>query len=169
MADSINKNNGGVSGGAALGHSARRLSMEEITAAFEEYIKDDLERQNQMANGMMKPSFVGADPEGMSVTLHFPVLPWELNRVGTLHGGVMATMLDHTLGLAANCYVGSWAPTLSLNVDYIRPAHLGDEILATATVVFIGRRVVRMRGQLILQGTGKLVASCSASFFNKEG
>lgn len=147
---------------------AASLTREEIESAFTAFLKDDLTRQGQMVNGMMAPTFVDADPDAMSVTLAFTVHPWEINRAGGLHGGVMASMLDHTLGLTAACYLGHWAPTLSLNIDYIRPANLDDKLLAKATVLSLGRRIIRMRGELLQAQTGKLVASCSATFFNKE-
>ncbi|MGN0712675.1 MAG: PaaI family thioesterase, partial [Anaerovoracaceae bacterium] len=93
---------------------------------------------------------------------------WEANRVGGLHGGIMASMLDHACGLTATAWLGHWAPTMSINIDYIRPAEIGDHLLAAATVVSLGRRLIRMRGELRSEETGKVVAACSATFFNKE-
>jgi uncharacterized protein (TIGR00369 family) len=148
--------------------AARRLGYEEMKEAMNRMIGDDLSRQASSVNGLMIPALVDVNPAEQSATLRFSVLPWEANRVSGLHGGIMAAMLDHTCGLTASCYLGHWAPTMSLSVEYIRPANMGDCLLATATLMSMGRRLIRMRGELRQESSGKLVATCSATFFNKD-
>ncbi|MCI8608868.1 MAG: PaaI family thioesterase [Firmicutes bacterium] len=144
------------------------MTTQEIQSIFEDYLTDDLTRQAHSVNGMMAPSFVSADPDTMTATLQFTVLPWESNRTGGLHGGIIGAMLDHTCGLIVSCFLGHWAPTMNLNVEYIRPVAPGDSLLATAHIISMGRHIIRVNGALCQQASGKLVASCTATFFNKE-
>jgi acyl-coenzyme A thioesterase PaaI-like protein len=65
-------------------------------------------------------------------------------------------MMDHTLGIAATSRIDGWAPTISLDMEYIRPANIGDALLATASIIAMGRRIIRMQGRLINEETGKL-------------
>ena len=130
--------------------------------------EDSCVRQKATTNGMMAPEFLRVDPESATAVFRYIIHPWEANRVGGLHGGIMASMLDHACGLTATAWLGHWAPTMSMNIDYIRPAEIGDRLLAAATVVSLGRRLIRMRGELRNEATGKVVAACSATFFNKE-
>lgn len=134
---------------------------------FESYMEDNRTRQKDSVNGMMGVEFVEAQEEEQSATFRFTVLPWEANRYGKLHGGIMGTMLDHSCGLAVSGYTGFNGVTLSMSVDYIRSATVGDHLLCKATLVSTGRRVIRVRGELYHESTGELVATCSATFYNK--
>ena len=140
---------------------------EQIKKAFENFMEDNRTRLSKSVNGMMAAEYVDADPAARSVTLRFPVLPWEGNRVGMLHGGIMAAMLDHVSNLTVSYYLGHWAPTLSMNLDYIHPASMGDSLLATASILSHGKKIIRITGRLVSEKNGKLIATCTASFFNK--
>ena len=141
---------------------------ERLTKVLTDLIDDVNTRQKETTNGLMAPQLVCVDEAAQSATFRYEVLPWEANRVGGLHGGIMATMLNHVCGLTVTGYIGHWAPTMSLNMEFIRPANIGDRLLVTATVVSIGRRVIRMCGEIVNEASGKLIATCTASFFNKE-
>ena len=141
---------------------------ERLTKVLTELLDDVHTRQRDIVNGLMAPQLVSVDENRQSATFRYVALPWETNRVGGLHGGVMASMLDHACGLTVTAYIGHWAPTMSLNMEYIRPASIGDSLLVTAWAVAVGRRTIRMRGEITSEATGKLIATCTASFFNKE-
>ena len=141
---------------------------EQVLAVLTELLEDVHTRQKDTVNGLMAPELHSIQLEEASVTFRYTVHPWEANRFGQLHGGIMTTMMDHACGLTATAYTGHRAPTLSLTTDYIRPANVGDQLLVTAAVVSKGRRIIRMRGEIIQEESGKLVATCTGSFFIKE-
>jgi len=141
---------------------------EQLAAALAALAEDSCIRQKDTVNGMMAPEFVDVDPEAMTATFCYTVHPWEANRVGQLHGGIMTTMLDHVCGLTVSAWLGHWAPTMSMSTDFIRPASVGDRMMVTARIISMGRRLIRVRGDLVNEATGKLAASCNATFFNKE-
>lgn len=86
------------------------------------------------------------------------------NPIGTVHGGVLCTLLDS----AAGCAVHSTLPagvgytSIDLNVKYLRAAHAGAELLATGTVVKGGRRVALAAAELH-DPDGRLVATATSS------
>jgi len=139
-----------------------------VSAATLSLLRDVHTRQADTVNGLMAPAFHSINPENRILTLQYKVKPWEANRFGQLHGGIMTTMLDHVCGLAVTTFTGHKTPTLSLTTDFIRPASVGDVLLATATMVSSGSRIIRMRGELTHSSTGKTVAVCSGTFFIKE-
>ena len=143
------------------------MAEKERIEAIARKIVHEVNEKKDTVNGMMAPEFVSVSEDG-AVTLRFRVLPWEANRAGLLHGGIMTTMLDHTLGITAAAHIEGWSPTISLDMEYIRPANIGDSLLATASIVALGRRIIRLQGKLIHEESGKLVAACTSSFFNKE-
>lgn len=143
-------------------------SREQLAAALTALAEDSCVRQKNTVNGMMAPEFLSVDPETMTAVFRYKVHPWEGNRVGQLHGGIMTTMLDHACGLTASAWLGHWAPTMSMSTDFIRPANVGDSLLVKASIISMGKRLIRLRGDLISEETGKIIAACSAAFFNKE-
>jgi uncharacterized domain 1 len=85
------------------------------------------------------------------------------NRKGDIHGGVLATLLDTTLGLAARGDVDVQAAisTLSLTVNYLRPAR-GD-LLCKASCLQKGRSIRFVEGQ-VTDKQGEVVATAVATF-----
>jgi uncharacterized protein (TIGR00369 family) len=80
-------------------------------------------------------------------------LPWDQRWLGDaedglVHGGVLSALLDAACGLAA--FMGLREPsliaTLDLRVDHLRPAEVGQRLIAEATVVRSTRQVLFVRG-----------------------
>ena len=87
-------------------------------------------------------ALVGAsDPEADDgrATLEVEVDERHLNPAGTVHGGLLATLVDTTMGAAVRSAVGDETPATSqLTVTYLHPGKPG-RLVVTA--------VVRKRGQ----------------------
>jgi len=143
-------------------------NRETVLAAISSLLEDVHTRQKDTLNGLMAPALHEVNPDSQSITFCYTVLPWEANRFGQLHGGIMTAMMDHACGMTITAYTEKQPPTLNLTTDYIRPADVGDELLVTASIVSAGRRIIRMRGEILQRNTGKLVAACTGSFFVKE-
>jgi uncharacterized protein (TIGR00369 family) len=69
-----------------------------------------------------------------SALLRFSAREEHLNQAGTLHGGVMATLVDTAMGAAVRSTVDDDVPATSqLTVTYLRPGKPGD-LTVTARV-----------------------------------
>ena len=82
-------------------------------------------------------SLIGAHPpeaaEG-EATLEVEVDDRHLNAAGTVHGGMLATLVDATMGSAIRSAVGDETPATSqLSLTYLRPGKPG-RVVVTATV-----------------------------------
>jgi len=88
-----------------------------------------------------------------------------LRTMGIAHGGLLATVLDSCLG----CACWTLAPpdnhvvTVQLNINYIRPAWLGETLTARAEVRHAGQMTAVSRGE-VRTGEGALVAAASGTF-----
>lgn len=74
------------------------------------------------------------------------------NPFGTVHGGVLATVLDSAMGMAAMTLMadGATATTVTLEVKYVRPvATDAGTLRAEGVVVHAGRRTVTAEGRLV--------------------
>jgi uncharacterized protein (TIGR00369 family) len=82
------------------------------------------------------------------------------NPLGTVHGGITATLLDSVMGGAVHTTLpaGMSYTTLSITVNYTRGAQTdGRRIIGTGTVVHAGRRTATAEGR-VLDENGKLIA-----------
>src|ERR1700689_4617151 len=82
------------------------------------------------------------DHEAETIEVLFTATEQFLNPAGDVQGGFLAAMLDETLGpaLVATLPDGHWAPTIDLQVQFLRPAKPG-ELRGAGRVVRRGREV----------------------------
>ena len=95
-----------------------------------------------------------------SIVASLDTRPDFANPLGTVHGGIAATLLDTVMGCAVHTTLaaGVGYTTLELKINYVRPAHTGGQKLAgTGSVIHVGRRVATAEGR-ILDEEGKLIA-----------
>ncbi|XP_008329893.1 acyl-coenzyme A thioesterase 13 isoform X1 [Cynoglossus semilaevis] len=81
------------------------------------------------------------------------------NRMGTLHGGMTATLVD-VISTMAVMYSERGAPGVSvdMNITYINAAKLGEDVIITAQVLKQGRTLAFATVDLTNKATGKLIA-----------
>ena len=84
-----------------------------------------------------------------------------LNPHGTVHGGVLATMLDVAMGTAVATTGGESPVTVSLTVTYLEPGRPG-RLTATARVRKRGKRLIVVEGQVVQDDD--VVADALATF-----
>jgi uncharacterized protein (TIGR00369 family) len=100
-----------------------------------------------------------------SVTVQLDPQEFHYNPLGTMHGGVISTLLD----TAAACSVHSTLPagvgytSLDLNVKFLRPITLSSgRLTCTGSVLQSGRRTALAEARLT-DGAGRLVAQAMSS------
>lgn len=82
------------------------------------------------------------DAENGHARLEFDAGEEHLNPAGTLHGGVLATLVDTAMGLAARSTIDDDVPATSqLTVTYLRPGRAGP-LAVTAQVRKQGEHLV---------------------------
>ena len=81
------------------------------------------------------------------------------NPMGSVHGGIAATLLDTVMGCAVQTTLddGEAFTTTDLQVHYVRTVNPGTAVHATGTVIHRGRRLATAEGRLVDE-RGKLVA-----------
>lgn len=88
-----------------------------------------------------------------------------LRTMGIAHGGLVAALLDSALGCA--CWTlapaGHHVVTVQLNINYIRPAWLGEKVTAIGEVRHAGQMTAVSRGE-VRTAEGALVASATGTF-----
>ena len=108
--------------------------------------------------------------EGRAV---FELKPAEFhyNPIGSVHGGIAATLLDSAMGCAINTLLprGVSYTTLELKVNYVRPMTRDTSVVrAEGNVIHLGGRIALAEGRLVDQ-SGKLYAHATTTCLVMRG
>ena len=76
--------------------------------------------------------------DGHSEATWTPSKEWG-NPVGNVHGGYIAVLVDDVAGMALLSLIGSGAPTVSLQVDYLNAMPMGRTYTARGDVIRAGK------------------------------
>ncbi|MFL6062756.1 MAG: PaaI family thioesterase [Marmoricola sp.] len=131
-----------------------------------------LETMQMIVEGVLPPPGI-AVLLGMSVVevgdgvATFELSPDErmMNPIGSIHGGIAATILDSCLGCAVHTTLGPGQgyTTAQLNVHYLRAMQPGmGPVRATGTVLHRGRTQSTAEGRLV-GPDGKLIAHATTT------
>jgi uncharacterized protein (TIGR00369 family) len=112
---------------------------------------------------LMGVSLVEVEP-GRAVFAIDPA-EWMYNPLGSVHGGIAATLLDSCLGCAVHTTLeaGVGYTTTDLHVRYVRAmTDTTGRVLAEGRVIHAGRRTATAEGRLCVERDGALVAHATA-------
>jgi uncharacterized protein (TIGR00369 family) len=151
------------------GHRTRTFSWQDpMASATLARERSGMEVLQAVIDGTVPPPPI-AELLGMElVEVHegravFAVQPaeWMYNPIGSVHGGIAATLLDSCMGCAIHSTLpaGVGYTTSDLQIRYSRGMTTDTgRVLAEGTVVHGGRRLATAEGRLTVESTGKLIA-----------
>lgn len=87
------------------------------------------------------------------------------NPIGSVHGGLVCTLLDSVTGCAAHSLLprGKGYASIEIKVNYLKAVRAGDgDLTATGTVVRSGARVSFAEG-VVIDARGAVVATATSS------
>lgn len=134
----------------------------KIVEVLKSYIGKEF-KENPSKFGAWMGGILREVEEG-KLTSEFVVRKEMANGIGTLHGGVIAGILDDLMGTTVvslgskNCFT-----TVNLNIDYFYPAKEGDVITAKAFMVKKGTVIHHVQAELWNLSIGKLLAKGSSN------
>jgi len=115
---------------------------------------------------------IGDGPNGEpgTATAILDVDERHLNPNDVVHGGVVFTMVDTAMGRATMSVIdeGSICASIEVSVRYLRPIG-GGRLVATASVLRAGRRIVHLEGTVGVEGDDRPAAVVQGSFAVLEG
>ncbi|HEX8001277.1 MAG TPA: PaaI family thioesterase [Mycobacteriales bacterium] len=90
--------------------------------------------------------------------------PWHYNPIGSVHGGVVATLLDSAAGCAVHSRLpaGTAYTSLDISVRFLRPVTVETgRLTATGEVLTMGRRTALAEARLT-DANGRLLAHATS-------
>jgi len=121
-------------------------------------------------NAMTQPVFVQCDEEEKSCILAFDTDERLENPNGTLHGGVIATMMDNAMGCVANYYGEQrLTQTVSFQVSYLRPGIIGNRLMVKVQLTKRGRTMQYLNAEAWMEGSEeKKIATATGVYFTQN-
>lgn len=105
-----------------------------------------------------------ADKQEICLRLHttdFMENPW-----GVTHGGMLALAADWAMGIAARTILNqNQTPTVSMQMDYLRPVPLHTDLILRVRVLSAGKNLTRIRVEGFLDGTEKILVTATGTYF----
>ena len=133
---------------------------------------DGLQQLQAMRDGelppppiLQTPGFTDLRPEAGRVVVEMPAAGFHYNPLGTVHGGVISTLLDTAAACAVHTTlaVGEAYTSVDLTVKFLRPVTVESGLLSCeGTVIQRGRRTALGQAQLT-DGAGRLVAHATST------
>lgn len=146
----------------------RAATDQEKQEVFQELAKLVLCRRTSNENTimeMMEMQLVDCSYQEKSVTLRFPVMSWQINPIGTLHGGISATAADDTGGLLTQMVTMTGVtPTVYLNTSYLSPVKLGDNLIVKARIERAGKRLIHVHVEGWAEAAGEMAIAAMATY-----
>lgn len=140
------------------------LKQEKMEKGIGEII-DQIQKEPERANALMKAKLVSCSEKEHTVTIEFPVMEWQLNPFDKMHGGLIATAFDEALGILA-IYLNNGKPavSVSMSLNYLKPVPMNDSILITAKATSLGKKLITLSGECRLKSSGLLTGTAIETY-----
>jgi uncharacterized protein (TIGR00369 family) len=143
--------------------------MDEKQISTAQWLKDEIlfinDKMAATLNGRMKGAFVSCDDEKQEITLSFPLEDWEVNGLGTLHGGMASAMMDLVMSMAVYAFSRQTIPpTISMTTNYLRPIPMEGNVLIKARLTSLGKRNATAYCEAIVPSSGKVACTAIGTY-----
>lgn len=143
--------------------------MDERNLTTERWLEQELAFINtEMAatlNGRLKAELESCDDAAQELVLRFPLQPWQVNGLGTLHGGMTNTMMDLAMSIAVYCFSRqSIPPTISMTTNYLRPVPMEGSVLIRTKITSLGKRNATAYCEAIIPTSGKVACTAIGTY-----
>ena len=148
------------------------LSQAHMEQFFHDSMKPDSQLKHHGVIPRMDPVFKSCDYEKGMLDVAYEVQEWELNPESVIHGGMISTALDTTMGMLCHYFTHLSAPTVvtvTMNVSFLKPILLGDTFHVICHLESIGRTMATVRAEIRLERNDVLACIATASFMAVNG
>lgn len=110
---------------------------------------------------------ISVDRKSHEGRLRLKIREDHLSPARRVHGGVISACFDVTLGLAAFSTMAAWdvCSTVELKVNYLKPIHLGDDLLFVSGVDFKGKRLRVVHAYVYKNGEKTPTGMASGTYY----
>lgn len=140
------------------------LSQEHMETYYRNSMLPDSFLLQQGVIPRMAPRFVACDFEKGTADIAYTVMEWELNPMDLIHGGMTSTALDTAMGMLVHYYMQKTVVTVTMNVSFLKPIHMGDTFRIHTELESLGRTLATLKAEVRLEQGDVLAGICTATF-----
>ncbi len=135
----------------------------------EQWLKQELRFINEdMAhtlNGRLKGEFVSCDDGAKEIVIRYPLERWMVNGLGTLHGGMVNTMMDLVMSMVVYAFSRETIPpTVSMTTNYLRPVPMEEYVEIRARLTSLGKRNATAYCEAVVPSSGKVACTAIGTY-----
>ena len=142
---------------------AYHLTQEKM----EETVRSELAVRGEKGGeicSMLVLEFAGCDAAKGELTLRNTAPASGANPAGNLHGGIITWLMDSAMGLLSRGYTGyERTVTMDIHVNFLRPVHIGDEIMITGRITHCGRQIINVCSEAVVDD--RICATADGIFY----
>jgi len=137
---------------------------EERNPSYNSYLLEHIKFEKVQMDSEKSPSGTASE---FTAIFSFPVLSKYANLYGTLHGGVIASLVDviSTIPIAIVDKTHRGGVSSDLQVSYVNAARIGETVLIEASCTKAGKSLAFSHTRLRERESGRLVATASHTKF----
>lgn len=134
----------------------KELTSEQLSAA----VNRTLSFRNQgidpnVPNLRFCAALEDCDGSSLSIMLRFHTYPWMANPNNVTHGGMIASILDSSMGTLCAALYSTIPPTISMTINYARPVPLDADVLVHVWATYTGGTSAQLSAEMYLPGEPK--------------
>lgn len=115
-------------------------------------------------NALLKLKLDSCDSDKLTMRFVFEVDgPWCLNPYDCVHGGVISSLFDTSMGIGAVALTDGYVTTTDLSINYIKPFS-GKKYYFDIEYTHIGNKMIRILGRAQDAETGVLCATAMGGY-----
>lgn len=119
------------------------ITRDEFSKRLERNVDPDRWSSMPKICAELTPKPISFDEKRLETLFSFETTNWMGNPIKWLHGGIISTIFDNAMGsLATVISEGNFTPTVTLQVNYLRPVPLEGNVYVLARVTKPGRSLI---------------------------
>ncbi len=132
----------------------KSLPTEELRRLAEEFLADRARVRNDTGSPDIFGTAAVIDCDGPtgSILFSYDTQPWMANVLGTVHGGIIATLLDSCMGITCALHVVGPTPTVTMTVNYLKPLPLSGTVHVRTRLNHLGRTTAQAMAEVFFPG-----------------
>lgn len=132
---------------------------------LQSFIGKEIEGSPSHFMNWLKPIVISAEPG--ELVFSYVVRKEMTNPQGTVHGGVIASIIDDLIGATVySLGLKDGYTTVNNSIDYFAPALEGDVITAKTAIVKKGRTIINLQCEVMLPAKNRLIAKGQSNMIN---
>lgn len=127
------------------------MTTRQLEAALNRFLADRCNGIDPaMPNLRFCPAVESCDGPARRAVFRIHTYAWMANPMNVTHGGMIASILDSSMGILCGTLYGMLTPTITMTTNYCRPVPLDADVIVAVHVTFAGGTSAQVAAEMYL-------------------